>query len=72
MSRIMIYYWDGSVLYRLTPVNYEQVGLITILSEVNAEVAIPHLPLALGDALNGPRPWSLSLPVERLALTAVA
>jgi len=55
--------WDGSVLYRVTPMNSTQVRLLTILARVVAEVRWPCgqlLPLAsatLEDGWHPPRVW---------------
>jgi len=68
LSIIETYCWDGSVLYRLTPVNRAQAELITILSEVVNEVSIPHVPLARGDDVGRVRLWPLAPPLARLAV----
>jgi len=38
--------WDGSVLYRLTPLSQEQGRMLTILGEIVAELRLPRLRLA--------------------------
>jgi transposase len=42
LAVIETYCWDGSVLYRLTPVDAEQAQLLAVLSEILAELAIPR------------------------------
>jgi transposase len=70
LSVIETHCWDGSVAYRLTPVNAEQAELLVILSEIIAEIVIPRLPAPQREGLEPPRGWSLAPPLERLALTA--
>lgn len=62
--------WDGSVAYRLTPVNDEQAELLRVLSEIIAEIMILHLPEPPRQVLESPRGRAQSPPLERLALTA--
>ena len=46
--------WDGSVLYRLTPLSQEQGRMLTILGEIVAELRLPRLRLALEEVTT---PW---------------
>jgi len=69
LSLIETHCWDGSVVYRLTPVNAEQAELLRILSEIIGEIVVPRLPASWGGVWAPPRGGSLSPPLERLALT---
>jgi transposase len=64
LSVVETHCWDGSVLYRLTPVGREQAELITMLSEIMAEVAIPGLPPVRGRNSGGSELWPLAPPME--------
>jgi transposase len=60
--------WDGSVLYRLTPVNEEQYELLVALASILAELTIPRFRPAVPA---GPRPqmhWQFPPGMECLAL----
>jgi transposase len=53
--------WDGSQLYRLTPMDEEQAALLQVLTDVLADLSAPYNPYAMFSADKG-LPLALSPP----------